>query len=345
MPNKNLKLTDIIADDRYQGRVSLDETVVAEYAALLKADTDPWPFEDPCDVVEIDGKFWLGHGFHRYRACQAVGRETMNCDVVVVGTHDDLMSIVLAANATNGLRRSAADRRRVVEMALADDRIGKLSSAQIAEQCCVSAGLVQKIRREQRLAEQESIAETDQPAGPQKAPDGGEEPVVPERVHTQDGRTVPASKEARISQQQKIAALLDEHPDWSDRQVAGEVGCDHKTVGSVRRRREAEEPLAAEQPAEDASGAAEAVDDDATADDDPDPPVAEEDPPAEVEADDEQPPPESQFDLQVALDHLRSTLRRELMMWPASMAADFFGAADWVLEQLETSLESEAGES
>ena len=54
MPNKNLKLTDIIADDRYQGRVSLDETVVAEYAALLKADTDPWPFEDPCDVVEID---------------------------------------------------------------------------------------------------------------------------------------------------------------------------------------------------------------------------------------------------------------------------------------------------
>jgi hypothetical protein len=54
----------------------------------------------------------------------------------------------MSANASHGLRRTNADKRNAVEMALADPEWSKLPNTQIAEMCAVAESFIRKIKLE-----------------------------------------------------------------------------------------------------------------------------------------------------------------------------------------------------
>lgn len=184
MPCEMLKIADIVVDEAFQGRTCIDEVAVSGYVLILREREpgDEWPFIEPCDVRRVDGVFYMVNGFHRRRAVVEHGGDKLLCDWVEC-TKNELIEAVCQANRGHGLPRNAADKRRVVHMAL--DTFPERSKNVIARLCDVSRGLVHSVVKErQRLSseaviatEQVDVAVTDDPdASP--ADDGFDEDVA-----------------------------------------------------------------------------------------------------------------------------------------------------------------------
>jgi hypothetical protein len=155
MPNiKNVELSKIRIDGGTQARARIDTDVVADYAERL--------IELPDADVFFDGaEFWLAEGFHRYHAHAKAGRKTMRVRVRK-GTVRDAILYAAGANATHGLRRTNEDKRKAVEMLLADAEWRKWSDRNIAKQCGVSHNFVGETRRS--LSSDDSENPADAPA-------------------------------------------------------------------------------------------------------------------------------------------------------------------------------------
>jgi hypothetical protein len=126
-----------------QVRASLDDETVEEYAQELR--NDP-AFEFPPAVLFYDGeKHWLADGYHRYAAYRKAGR-THVAAVTVPGTRRDALQYALSANYRHGLRRNNEDKRRAVELALADEEWGKWSDSEVGRLCAVSHPFVASVR-------------------------------------------------------------------------------------------------------------------------------------------------------------------------------------------------------
>ncbi len=142
-----LVLDRIRRDGGTQPRVAIDTDTVAGYAEDYLAGA-----ELPPAVVFFDGKdYWLADGFHRWYARQRAGLDTMPCEVRQ-GTVEDARWFAAGANIGHGLRRTNADKRLAIQMALkgrphASDRA-------IAEQCGVHPDTVGEWRK--RLSESDS---------------------------------------------------------------------------------------------------------------------------------------------------------------------------------------------
>lgn len=137
----SLPLPSIRLDGGTQCRASLD----AEHIATL---ADAWQdgAKIPAVVVFHDGSnYWLADGFHRYHAAQRCDFRDIEAEVRS-GTRCDAVKFALGANAAHGLRRTNADKRRAVEIALKE--FPKLSSREIAKVCAVSHELVDRSRPE-----------------------------------------------------------------------------------------------------------------------------------------------------------------------------------------------------
>ena len=134
-----LRIAEINVDDDIQARVAISDEVVAEYAEALKADEGQanWPpivvFKEmapPQLNLPFSVKYWLADGFHRVLAAKASGIETLLAEVRM-GTRADAKWYALGANKTHGLRRTHADKRKAVELALrmhpdySDEKIAK----------------------------------------------------------------------------------------------------------------------------------------------------------------------------------------------------------------------------
>lgn len=127
-----------------QSRESISEETVTEYHELLD-DTDLPPV-----LVFTDGiNYYLADGFHRVMAYQRASREFIDADVRV-GTLRDAIKYSLKANASHGLRRTNADKRKAVKTALADAEWGELNDREIAQMCAVSHVFVNRVRKESR---------------------------------------------------------------------------------------------------------------------------------------------------------------------------------------------------
>jgi uncharacterized ParB-like nuclease family protein len=138
---QKIQLSAITTDAGTQCRAGLDQGVVSDYADAMKAGD-----KFPPIVVFTDGKtYWPADGFHRAAAMMKNGGTEIHCDVRK-GTRQDAIKFALGANAIHGLRRTNADKRKAVELALAE--WPTLSSAEIARLCAVSHPTVENIRRE-----------------------------------------------------------------------------------------------------------------------------------------------------------------------------------------------------
>ena len=111
---KKLNVNAIRIDGGTQSRVSLDEQTVAEYVDALESLPPVIVFEDGAD-------YWLADGFHRHFAHKQAGKASIACDVQD-GTRLDAVLFAVGANRHHGLRRTNEDKRKAVQMLLAEDQ-------------------------------------------------------------------------------------------------------------------------------------------------------------------------------------------------------------------------------
>lgn len=150
-----IKLSLIRTDGGTQMRAKIQEEVYLDYR-------DKWlegvKF-DPVDVFYDGTTYWLGDGFHRFYGAREAKLEKIPANIHQ-GTQRDAILFAAGANATHGLRRSNADKRRAVETLLNDPEWVKWSDNKIAEQAAVSVQFVSNIRKELSTVDNSPAAKT-----------------------------------------------------------------------------------------------------------------------------------------------------------------------------------------
>lgn len=143
MKTTRLAITKLRTDGGTQPRAGTDPFTVDEYAAAMKRGA-----KFPPAVVFFDGTdHWLADGYHRRDARAQNGERFIECEVRQ-GTQRDAVLYSVGANASHGLPRSNADKRRAVMTLLADAEWSKWSNREVARCCAVTEGLVRKLREE-----------------------------------------------------------------------------------------------------------------------------------------------------------------------------------------------------
>jgi len=145
-----IPLERIKTDGGTQMRATLDADTVQEYLDAMQ----PIGWGDfPAVVVYYDGThYWLADGFHRveaYRLAAANLDQPANVPADVrSGTRRDAILHAAGANASHGLRRTNADKRRSVETLLRDDDWRNWSNREIGRRCNVSESFVREVKKD-----------------------------------------------------------------------------------------------------------------------------------------------------------------------------------------------------
>lgn len=134
-----IRISDIDLESSVQVRAKIDADTVAEYAAHIEAKKAPLP---PIVVYGPDsrGKFFLSEGWHRVKANQQAGRDGIMADIKDGGWMDALEH-ALGSNAAHGLRRTMADKKHAVELAI--KHWPNWSHEKVAESCGVSKSFME----------------------------------------------------------------------------------------------------------------------------------------------------------------------------------------------------------
>ncbi len=122
-----VEVNSLTADPAIQPREELSLDIIAQYAEDMR-DGDAFPavtvFENP-----DSGERVLADGFHRFLAAKQAGVLTLRAEIHQ-GTRGDARWHAVGANRAHGLRRSNADKRKAVRLALemhpeySDEKIG-----------------------------------------------------------------------------------------------------------------------------------------------------------------------------------------------------------------------------
>ena len=136
-----LPLDALRVDSELMPRDRLDLDHIADIAEAVSADPDSLPpvvaFEDD------DGTRWLAGGFHRYAGHALVAAGTIAVSLRH-GSRADAMFFAAAENATTtALKRSHADRRKSVILAILSGR--ELTPQELASHCQVGINLARQM--------------------------------------------------------------------------------------------------------------------------------------------------------------------------------------------------------
>ncbi|MFC3207194.1 DNA N-6-adenine-methyltransferase [Aquamicrobium soli] len=150
-------MTDLVPIDKInisggtQSRATLDQDTINDYRDALQAGAT-FP---PVTVFYDGSHYWLADGFHRVHA--HIMRRVSNIEAEVrQGTCRDAVLYSVGANASHGLRRTNADKRRAVETLLEDEEWGKWSDREIARRCGVDNSFVSRLRKAVTVDEPQS---------------------------------------------------------------------------------------------------------------------------------------------------------------------------------------------
>jgi hypothetical protein len=139
----NIDIDKLRLDGGTQPREAIAQDIVDEYAGAMR-DGAIFP---PMTAFSDSEGLWLGDGFHRYYAALQAGLQTFPVDVAPGGLRSAILYSV-GANATHGVRRSGADKRRAVLIVLQDEEWSQWSNYVIAAKCKVNESTVRRIREE-----------------------------------------------------------------------------------------------------------------------------------------------------------------------------------------------------
>jgi len=140
-----IKIENIIESQDIQSRTTLYADTISDYAEAM-ANGAVFP---PVVVFEDPGThhYWLADGFHRLAAYRANGINEIDCEVHQ-GDKKAALVFSCGSNATHGLPRTNADKRRAVTLLLQDEDYKGWSTRQLADVCKVSHTFVNKIQNE-----------------------------------------------------------------------------------------------------------------------------------------------------------------------------------------------------
>lgn len=141
---KTIDPTLIKRDFAYYPRAEVNEEVVAEYVEAMKRGD-----EFPPVLLYWDGKtevYTLADGFHRFQAWQTINPSAFIPAKIKLGTDETARWAAIGANQDHGLRRTNADKRRAVELALLHPKGVNKSNRLIARYVGVDEGTVRNVR-------------------------------------------------------------------------------------------------------------------------------------------------------------------------------------------------------
>jgi hypothetical protein len=177
-----LQIDQIQILDEIQSRASTDWKHVDELVEVIQSGGQ---FKEPPVVFRQgqEDQYFLADGFHRVHAYKKAGIESATFDVRAGGMSGLRMAKLysIQSNITHGLRRSSADKRRAVEMLLADEEWSSKSDRWIAETAGVSHTTVQNVKQVAIIA---------------SSPVSGGE--VPEFKRSLDGKLRPTQKKPKL---------------------------------------------------------------------------------------------------------------------------------------------------
>lgn len=136
-------LSEIVDDRALQIRCEMDgdqiNNLVEAYQAGQKV--------PPVDLFQDsnDGRYYIGDGWHRYLATEQIKHKDILA-IVHPGGRAAALKHALGANANHGLRRTNKDKRRAVEVAIAE--FPKLSARAIADLCSVGKSFAANILKQ-----------------------------------------------------------------------------------------------------------------------------------------------------------------------------------------------------
>jgi hypothetical protein len=129
----------IRTDGGVQSRERISDDYVMELAELIKAGKKL----PPVDVYSDGAEIWAADGFHRIYAHLKANKRTVRCNVHK-GSIKDAIWASVAANQEHGLRRTNADKRHAVEMALKSRP--DLSARAVADHVGVEETMVRNLK-------------------------------------------------------------------------------------------------------------------------------------------------------------------------------------------------------
>lgn len=193
MPTKPIE--QILVDPRCQARAAIDHATVAEYADLLRVGVSL----GEVDVFDVGGELYLVDGFHRRAAHIATGSTFLVVRVVGKGTIEEAIWYATAANVAHGLRRTNADKRRAVELALESGIGVEQSNRALAVHVGVSDKLVADVREEWEAARAPAGANESHVGAAEAGANGSQvsSEDTSKRRQGRDGKSYPASKPER----------------------------------------------------------------------------------------------------------------------------------------------------
>lgn len=138
---KIISLADIDVANSPVVRAAFNPEVAEEYAEQYRMKKHNMP--DPV-IFEVGKSLLIGDGLHRIKAMVMAGLK-QHVFEVIEGSKQDCLRYALLSNVGHGIRRSNADKRHSVKLALVE--FNGLSDGIIAEYCAVSVSFVGDIRR------------------------------------------------------------------------------------------------------------------------------------------------------------------------------------------------------
>lgn len=145
-----IPLARLRLDGGTQLRCETDRGYIDELVLLFDEQTPTWPPALPPGLAYFDGTaYWVADGHHRYGAALEAG--CVHVPVLVrEGSRRDAVLYACGANEAHGLRRSTADRARVVRVLLEDPEWSTLPTNRICQICRLKWHVVQPIVEEIR---------------------------------------------------------------------------------------------------------------------------------------------------------------------------------------------------
>ena len=159
-----VSLDDIILDERCQSRAVLNQEAVQEYSDIYKEGEVDLP---ALDVVRIDSKHVLIDGFHRLAGARQAGLSFIRVRVVEKCDFGKALWLASAVNQGHGVRRTNADKRQAVTLALQSDIGQEQTVRDVALHVGVHHSFIAKVKNE--LSTEDKPTEKTEPE-PEKPP-------------------------------------------------------------------------------------------------------------------------------------------------------------------------------
>ena len=198
MPKKTqaVALDDIVLDERCQPRAILNSEAVQEYSDIYEAGDVELPALDVCKVGD---DLLLINGFHRLAGARQADQRFVRVTVVEECDIERAAWLAASQNQGVGVRRTSADKRQAVTVALQSDIGVESSLRDIAKHVGVHHETVRRIKEE--------LSQCDTPKTEPPPPETphDDEKVDPDMYHTAARRIKGCYR--------KVCAILGENDD------------------------------------------------------------------------------------------------------------------------------------